>query len=183
MNALRKPVLLLVLLVSMSGLSVGPVALSAQDATPETTGAYPAHIHAGSCADLGDVAWPLNDIALAPEGGTPVASPTMMEEMHDEVMTSVTVVDVSLDELLAGDYAINVHAGADDMGTYIACGEVTGTVRLHRRSDAPAGLVIPLRQLDDSGYGGMAWLTPTSDGKTEVTVFLTTGFYGAGPMG
>ena len=52
---------------------------------------------------------------------------------------------------------------------------------MHRRSDAPAGLVIPLRPLEDSTIGGMAWLTPAEGGQTEVTLFIVEGVFGPGP--
>src|SRR5699024_9707493 len=47
---------------------------------------HPAHIHDGTCENLGDVAYPLEDI----ENGE-----------------SETTVDVALDELTSGEYAIN----------------------------------------------------------------------------
>ncbi|MBV8117249.1 MAG: hypothetical protein JOZ01_04685, partial [Candidatus Eremiobacteraeota bacterium] len=38
---------------------------------------------------------------------------------------STTVVkDVTLDQLLAGTYAINVHKSTSDLGTYVACGDI-----------------------------------------------------------
>lgn len=61
----------------------------------------PAHIHEGSCRDLGDVAYPLN-------------------EVEDGV--SETRVDVSMSELLAGEYAINVHLSEDEISTHVSCG-------------------------------------------------------------
>lgn len=66
---------------------------------------HPAHIHAGGCGadDLGEIVYPLEDIS----GGSSQSS-----------------LDVSLDELQEGDYAINVHKSADEMGVYLACGEI-----------------------------------------------------------
>jgi hypothetical protein len=61
----------------------------------------PVHIHEGNCRDLGDVAFPLEDVV-------------------DGVSESTA--DVSLNELLAGDYAINVHLSEDQMDVYVACG-------------------------------------------------------------
>jgi hypothetical protein len=61
----------------------------------------PVHIHEGNCRDLGDVAFPLEDVV-------------------DGVSESTA--DVSLSELLAGDYAINVHLSEDQMDVYVACG-------------------------------------------------------------
>lgn len=157
-----------------------------QEATPEGTPtavpALPAHIHEGTCDALGAIAYPLNDVTVPPAGdmvATPPARPAMMHA--EEVLSSVTVVDVSLTDLLAGQYAINIHRSAEDIQTYVACGEIAGIPRLHLRSDAPPGLVIPLRELNDSGYAGVAWLEPTADGKTRVTIFLASGLIGRGP--
>jgi hypothetical protein len=158
----------------------------AQDATPAgtpaVTPALPAHIHEGTCDALGAIVFPLNDVTVPPAAdmvATPPARPAMVHA--EEVLSSVTVVDVSLTDLLAGHYVINIHGGAEDLQTSFACGEIVGLPRLHLRSDAPPGLVIPLRELNDSGYAGVAWLEPTPDGKTRVTIFLAAGLIGRGP--
>jgi hypothetical protein len=155
----------------------------AQDATPSAEGAVlPAHIHAGTCDEIGDVVFPLENVQLAPtegEAATPPSQPAMVHA--DFVLTSVTELDVTIDELLADDHVINVHASPDDMGTYVACGQIEGQVRLHLRSDAPPGLVIPLRELNDSGYAGVAWISPNDDGGTTVTLFVAEGLIGRGP--
>lgn len=63
----------------------------------------PAHIHEGSCEDLGPIAFPLENV----EDGN-----------------SSTAVDVSLEQLEDGDYAVNVHKSEEEMETYVACVEV-----------------------------------------------------------
>jgi hypothetical protein len=70
------------------------------------TGGHPVHIHLGTCAVLGEVSAGLTDIG--PDG------------------TSVTTVPLSLDELRAGEYAINAHQSAEEIATYIACGDIAG---------------------------------------------------------
>lgn len=174
-------------IVAMAGLLVLPASarVFGQEATPEGTPAavpaLPAHIHEGTCDALGAVAYPLNDVTVPPaaDTATPPARPAMVHA--EEVLSSVTVVDASLADLLAGQYAINIHRSADDIQTYVACGEIAGMPRLHLRSDAPPGLVIPLRELNDSGYAGVAWLEPEAGGKTRVTIFLASGLIGRGP--
>ncbi len=65
---------------------------------------HPVHIHEGTCDDLNpEPAFPLEDV----EGGT-----------------SSTTIDVGATELLEGEYAVNVHESADQLDTYIACGEI-----------------------------------------------------------
>jgi hypothetical protein len=91
-------------------------------------------------------------------------------------------VPVRLADLLAAPHAINVHQSAEAIDVYIACGEIAGVVRPHLRGPMGEGLVVPLRELNDSGYAGMAWLQPEGD-ETTVTIFLAQGLVGRGPMG
>ena len=82
--------------------------------------AHPAHIHSGTCDQLGDVVYPLADVA-APSG----------EEMgaaggHVVKISEVNHVDVPLQEIIDGGHAINVHESAEEIGIYIACGNISG---------------------------------------------------------
>src|SRR5680860_927105 len=68
----RIPALMGGLLVALMVLFGGGAGL-AQDATPaDTAAAHPAHIHTGTCDTLGDVVFPLNDVAV-PGAATPDA--------------------------------------------------------------------------------------------------------------
>lgn len=156
----------------------------AQDATPSAGShpSHPAHIHAGTCTELGDVVYPLTDIGgddmMAGEAtpddmgmagddmGTPMAGDDMMDER------SVTDVDAALDDILAEEHAINVHESAENIGTYIACGELTGTPE-------NGELTVELAELNDSGYSGEAVLVDNGDGTTTVTVTLAPSSSGA----
>jgi hypothetical protein len=80
------------------GMTHVTIELSSPPADPQ-----PAHIHSGSCAELGDVVHPLTNI----EGGS-----------------SETDVAASLEDLQAGDFAVNVHMSEADIGTYVACGDI-----------------------------------------------------------
>jgi hypothetical protein len=76
--------------------------------TLDTAGAEdvrPAHVHEGqSCDDLNpEPAFPLADV----EDGA-----------------SATVLDQGVEQLLDGSYVVNVHESADQLDTYIACGEI-----------------------------------------------------------
>jgi plastocyanin len=69
------------------------------------TGGHPVHIHQGTCDDLDpNPAYPLENVDANGE--------------------STTTVDISLTDLLASPYAINVHKSADEIGIYVACGEI-----------------------------------------------------------
>ena len=63
----------------------------------------PVHIHDGSCPDVGAVAFPLQDVLAG---------------------RSVTVLDVPFDDLRTGSFAINVHQSQDELGVYVACGDI-----------------------------------------------------------
>jgi plastocyanin len=127
---------------------------------------HPAHIHTGTCDTLGDVVFPLNDVA-APEtaSATPVASPVAAGS-GAVVAESTTIVEVSLDDIISGGHAINVHESKENVQNYIACGDVTG-------SAVGGQLSIELNELNGSGYMGQAALQDNRDGTTTVTVVLT----------
>jgi uncharacterized cupredoxin-like copper-binding protein len=144
----------------------GGQAIRAQEATPAAAGGdatmpRPAHIHSGDCVNLGDVVQPLTNLTAATgraEGQRNRAIPAE---------SSFTTVPMMLDQILASDHAINVHLSAAQIGTYIACGEIGGA------RDANGALTIGLRELNNSGYTGIAYLIPTADGTgTNVSVFI-----------
>jgi len=66
----------------------------------------PAHIHEGTCDEL----------TPEPAFGLPNVADG----------TSETTVDVSLDSLTSGTYAINLHMSDEDLATYTSCGNIEG---------------------------------------------------------
>jgi Cu/Zn superoxide dismutase len=68
-------------------------------------GAQPVHIHIGTCANINKAPeYPLVNLAKG---------------------ESTTVVKgITIDQLLAGHYAVNVHKSTDDLGTYVSCGDI-----------------------------------------------------------
>ena len=65
----------------------------------------PAHIHKGTCANLDpEPAFPLPTLVDGLGGGD---------------------VDIDLEELRQGEYAINVHKSVAEPKVYVACGEIT----------------------------------------------------------
>jgi len=67
-------------------------------------GSQPAHIHDGSCKKLDPK--PKYGLSSVENG------------------KSSTTVPVKLDELTGGNLAINVHKSAQDLKTYVACGDI-----------------------------------------------------------
>jgi hypothetical protein len=69
-----------------------------------TTTPEPAHIHDGTCAKLGGVHDPLTNVVSG--------------------KSTTTVKNTKLADLQTGAFAINVHKSADDLGTYVSCGDI-----------------------------------------------------------
>jgi hypothetical protein len=138
---------------------------SAQTPVAETAGAvHPVHVHSGTCAELGDVVYPLVDLAV-PDGD--------FEGLESAVAVTLSenVVDVPLDEILAAEHAINVHLSNDEIGTYIACGDIGGVITTD--AGGRQEMMIGLAEQNDSGYAGTVWIGPSADGtQTEFSVIL-----------
>lgn len=87
-------------LTDMDGSTVVKLDLTGAPAGVE----QPAHIHTGSCANIGGVVYPLT----SPLNGV-----------------SETTLGVSLEEILAGlPLALNVHKSNAESGVYVACGDL-----------------------------------------------------------
>jgi hypothetical protein len=171
------------------GILIGPRSTAAQDMSASPSAgmeAHPAHIHAGTCATLGEVVYPLEDVASVedvtsrPETAGAMSSPASdsaeqmagestpmsdMDMMANVVAQSTTTVDASLDDILGAEHAINVHESMENIQNYIACGDITGT-------PTDGMLEVTLNELNGSGYEGRATLTDNGDGTTNVVVQL-----------
>src|SRR5829696_5541152 len=147
---------------ALTALALVTPGLAAQDDEAEV---HPAHIHSGSCAELGDVVAPLTDITEV--GGE---SERTGPASAIPVKSSVTVVDMPLQEIIDGGHAINVHLSADEIDTYIACGDIGGAITTDEGETEPE-LIIGLGELNDSGHTGIAWLGADGD-QTRVAVYL-----------
>src|SRR5215210_8668889 len=145
-------------LIVPAGLAQTPVA----DTEAES---HPAHIHSGTCDQLGDVVYPLADVTY------PTGEQMGATGGHEVKISEVNHVDVPLQGLLDGDYAINVHESADAIDVYIACGNIGGVVH-ERENGEGMEVVIGLAELNDSGHVGIAWLGDDGEGGTNVSVSL-----------
>jgi hypothetical protein len=191
----------LVTLSVVVGVGGRPLGADAQDATDS----HPAHIHSGSCDQLGDVVYPLTNVsasgmmtgmqamAATPGTGMPAAmatpggltmSPVRGATTALAVETSQTLVDASLDDLLAAPYAINVHESQDNIQNYIACGDLGGAMMTGPAMAQGGVLAIGLRELNTSGESGIAVLRATDTNQTMVWIYLAKGLSGtSGGMG
>ena len=68
--------------------------------------AQPTHIHIGTCGNINK----------APEFA-------LLNTVNGK--SSTVVKGVSLKQLLAGHYAVNVHKSTSDLATYVSCGNIT----------------------------------------------------------
>jgi len=135
---------------------LGSLVVRAQE---DTDPPHPAHIHSGSCNDLGDIVYPLTDVALETAGEAFGAASAVPVEESD------TTIDASLTDILAAPHAVNIHQSADAIQNYIACGDIGG-----RAVDGK--LAIGLQELNGSGYQGVAILDGSDAATTTVTVYL-----------
>jgi hypothetical protein len=166
--------LLLVALVVGGGIGTAgaqdatPADASPQDTPPALTeeeAGRPAHIHSGTCegGGVGPVVQALNNI-LAPEGEAAGQDNAVTAE------SSFTTVPLTIDDILAVDHVVNVHLSFDEFETYIACGEIGGV------TDEDGNLIIGLKEANESGFTGIAFLSPgADDASTDVSVFLAEG--------
>ena len=91
--------------------------------------------------------------------GTPVAGMAIGPETAIPAMVSVTTVAADLNTIVSGGHAINVHESAENIGNYVACGDIGGMMM-------GSDLAIGLGELNDSGVSGAAWLHDNGDGTT-----------------
>jgi len=122
------------------------------------TGGHPAHIHSGTCAELGDVVYPLTDL--------------------DATGASVTIIEVPLAELLAsGPYAINIHLSADEIGTYVACGDIPAeAVGGEVVAAESTATVAPAVEASPAAVGGTSEVTDIGTSGVGTTFTGSTGF-------
>ncbi|HET7093732.1 MAG TPA: hypothetical protein VFI22_09650 [Thermomicrobiales bacterium] len=186
----------LLALGALLGLGFGAGQATAQNASDS----HPAHIHSGSCAQLGDVVYPLTNVsasgmmagmqamAATPGTGMPAAmatpggltmAPPMGATTAIPVETSQTLVNASLQDLLSKPYAINVHESQANIGQYIACGDLGGSMMTGSAMAQGGVLAIGLGELNGSGESGIAVLRATGDNQTMVWIYLAKGLAAA----
>jgi hypothetical protein len=152
-------------MAALTALTLLVPAGSAQTPVAETAGpVHPVHIHSGTCAELGDVVYPLIDLAVPAGDVTGPASALA-------VTLSENIVDAPLQEIIDGGHAINVHLSNEEIGAYIACGDIGGVITTD--AGGRQEMMIGLAEQNDSGYAGTVWIGPSADGtQTEFSVIL-----------
>jgi plastocyanin len=121
-----------------------------------------AHIHAGTCDELGIVVYSLPDLR------------SYRIDESDSGVGAVEVIEgttqAPLSALFGEPFSIHVHESARNKQTYIACADIGG------RPGAPwtesDGITLESREQNDSGFSGFTTLRPAANGGTGVTIAL-----------
>src|SRR5215207_2353686 len=122
-----------------------------------------AHIHAGTCEELGIVVYSFPDIRTyrldeGEEAGVGAI----------ELITGTT--QIPLSELFGEPFSVHVHESAQNKQTYIACSDI-GSRPADPWSESD-GLTLRAEEQRGSGYSGFTTLRPTADGGTQVTMAI-----------
>ena len=161
-----------VLIGSIVGAGAG-VAL-AQDEPAADEPSHPAHIHAGTCADLDpNPVAPLTNVMPRLNGDGDDADPESSDNAPQGILTAPRVlysetddIDLSFeDDVLASSHAIAVHESEENIQNYIACADIGGVV-------VDGDLVISLQPVNDSGYTGIVKLDSDDEGQVDVEIYL-----------
>ena len=164
-------VVMAVILVAILPIASGATRAQQESGSPTAPLAHPVHIHSGSCDNLGDIAYPLTDLVPPAEGDTQVTD-TAKAFMGEIDSTSKTTIELpqkphdDFEHFIAGGHSITVHASAEDIGTYIACGDIVGRGNGNQ-------FRLELHELNDSGYQGLATLTNNHDGTMTLSIVLS----------
>lgn len=156
----------LALALAVTGLGAGLT--QAQDTSSPP---HPAHIHVGTCLELEpNPLAPLSDVTGVMFGDDNDQAPT-----GDDIKGAIGAplvksseskdIEVSFDDVLATSHAINVHESAENIGNYIACGDIGGVVK----DDT---VMVGLYEQNGTGYSGLAIVKKNGDDKVDVTIYL-----------
>jgi plastocyanin len=122
-----------------------------------------AHIHAGTCDELGIVVYSFPDLKTyrldeGEEAGVGAI----------EMITGTT--QTPLSELFGEPFSVHVHESSQNKQTYIACSDI-GSRPADPWSEND-GLTLRAVEQRGSGYSGFTTLRPTADGGTQVTMVI-----------
>jgi hypothetical protein len=145
----------------------GPLLMDSSGLAQEASPPRPSHIHDGDCDELGEVIQPLNSLTV-PSGAVAGNADAVVAE------AAFTNIPISLTDLLATDHAVKVHLSKAQIQIYLACGDIGGAL------DADGALIVGLKELDNSGYTGIAYLVPAGNGSTNVSVLIAKVLPGGG---
>ncbi len=122
-----------------------------------------AHIHAGTCDELGIVVYSLPDIRTY-----------RVDEGAANGVGAIELIkgtaNVPLSKLFGEPFSIHMHESAQNKQRYLACAEV-GSQPAAPWSEAD-GLVLEAREQNNSGYSGFVSVQPAVKGGTSIAVSI-----------
>jgi hypothetical protein len=126
---------------------------------------HPVLIHAGTCDDLGPVAFRLNGVGASVDlDNAPIATPAAVNsDRAFQMMVGDSIIDGTVEELLAEDHAVMIYESDEQMDA-IACGNVGGAM-------SGDTLITGLGEMGVPGHIGFALFQPESD-RLAVSVIL-----------
>lgn len=152
---------------ALAPLLFGGGAVAGQEVGGAATEARPSHIHEGTCEALigPDFAFELTDVEVA--GGEALGEEASVAGV-EPVAVGFTMLNQSLDSLVATPLAVDVHRSDADDETFVACGEIAGPLT------ANGGLAVAMTEQGGSGFAGVAFFTRSAvdPNLTGVSVLL-----------
>jgi plastocyanin len=122
-----------------------------------------AHIHAGTCEELGIVVYSFPDLRTY-----------RLEESEEAGVGAIELISgttqVPLSELFGEPFSVHVHESSQNKQTYIACSDIGG--RPGDPWSESDGLTLRAVEQRGSGYSGFTTLRPSADGGTQVSMAI-----------
>lgn len=140
--------------VTFSKQSDNSVLVTIQLTGTQSGGNHPAHIHADNAVDGGTIVLDLTNV-----DGATGRSETVVTALNDGT-------PITYEELIAFDGHVNVHAGADNMSTLIAQGDIGENVLTGESKTYPLGSV------SDPAIDGSVIFEDRANGEAVVTLML-----------
>ncbi|MGH2616796.1 MAG: hypothetical protein ACRDJC_16295 [Thermomicrobiales bacterium] len=126
---------------------------------------HPVRIHAGTCDDLGAVAFRLTGVGASVDlDNAPVATPEAVNsDRAYQMMAGESIIDGTIEGLLADDHAVMIYESDEEMDA-IACGNIGGAM-------SGDTLITGLGEMGVAGHSGFALFQPEGD-RLAVSVIL-----------
>ncbi|MCC6315432.1 MAG: cupredoxin family copper-binding protein [Thermomicrobiales bacterium] len=119
-----------------------------------------AHIHAGTCDELGIVVYSLAGLRSY-----------RLETADGAVYELISgTADVALTDLFGEPFSVHVHESVANKQVYLACADVGGQPPVPWTEEQ--GLTLEAREQNDSGYSGFVTLRPSAGGGTDINIFI-----------
>jgi hypothetical protein len=158
----------------------GASATMAQEATPsatlQVTGqvAHPGHIHAGDCANLGDVVFPLSDAGVPATGNQDMGATPMAAAGGAAAGSEMAIQPTSASRSSTPRSRTSWRRRTRSTSTRAPITSRTTSPAARSAASATATTSsFGLRELNGSGYTGVGLISSDADGGVNVLVYLS----------